>query len=144
MASRAVLIFGAMGWLGVKIDLGTMINASLALGVAVDDTLHFLAWFQRGICAGDSRRDAVRLAYGRCTRAMVQTTLIGSLGLLVLAFSTFVPSMRFAWMMCTLLLAALIGDLVFLPAILISPLGRFFERRGPPVSSKALEQLPPE
>lgn len=132
-----VLIFGAMGWLGVKVDLGTMINASLALGIAVDDTLHFLTWFRRGIRAGRSRRDAVRLAYERCTRAIIQTTLIGSLGLLVLAFSTFVPSTRFAWMMCTLLTAALIGDLVFLPAILIGPLGCFFERQGPPVSAKA-------
>ena len=42
-----ILIFGAMGHLGVLVDIGTMMTASVALGVAVDDTIHFLTWFRR-------------------------------------------------------------------------------------------------
>ena len=58
--------------------------------------------------------------------AMTQTTLIGGLGLAVFAFSTFTPTQRFGVMMVTLLAAALVGDLILLPALLAGPLGRFF------------------
>ena len=57
---------------------------------------------------------------------MVQTTLICGVGLLVYGLSGFVPTQRFAWLMFTLLTAALVADLVFLPAILASPLGNLF------------------
>ena len=57
---------------------------------------------------------------------MTQTTLIGGLGLSVFAFSSFTPTHRFGTMMLTLLAAALVGDLLFLPALLASPIGKFF------------------
>lgn len=119
-------IFGAMGWLGIEIDIGTMMTASVAMGVAVDDTLHFLTWFRRGILQGLDRRGAIRLAYDRCASAMMQTTIIGGLGLGVFIFSTFTPTQRFGYLMATLLAAAIVGDLIFLPALLASPVGRLF------------------
>ncbi|MAR13092.1 MAG: hypothetical protein CL681_24380 [Blastopirellula sp.] len=121
-----VLIFGFMGHIGLKVDIGTMMTASVAMGVAVDDTIHFLNWFRTGIVQGLSRRDAILLAYQRCATAMTQTTLIGGLGLAVFAFSTFTPTQRFGTMMLALLMSALVGDLIFLPALLASPIGRFF------------------
>ena len=121
-----VLIFGAMGWLGILIDVGTMMTASVALGVAVDDTIHFLTWYRRGLDEGRDRKGAVMLAYERCATAMSQTTLIGGLGLAVFAFSTFTPTQRFGYLMLALLATALVGDLIFLPAVLSSPIGRFF------------------
>lgn len=121
-----VLVFGAMGLIGIKVDAGTMMTASVALGVAVDDTIHFLTWFRRGLDQGRDRKGAVMLAYERCGTAMTQTTLIGGLGLSAFAFSTFTPTQRFGVLMLTLLTAALIGDLIFLPAILSGPIGRFF------------------
>jgi hypothetical protein len=57
---------------------------------------------------------------------MTQTTLIGGLGLSVFALSTFTPTQRFGLMMLALLAAALVGDLVLLPALLASPLGKAF------------------
>ncbi|REJ67522.1 MAG: hypothetical protein DWQ31_10910 [Planctomycetota bacterium] len=123
-----VVIFGAMGWLGVLIDIGTMMTASVAMGVAVDDTLHFLTWFRRGMLSGLDRRAAISLAYERCASAMLQTTIIGGLGLGVFVFSTFTPTQRFGYLMTTLLAAAILGDLVFLPALLSGPLGKFFAR----------------
>jgi predicted RND superfamily exporter protein len=125
----AVIMFGSMGWSGLLCDIGSMMTASVALGIAVDDTIHFLSWFRRGIGSGLSRQEAIRLAYERCAGAMLQTTLIAGLGLLVFAMSGFVPTARFAWLMFTLLGTALIGDLLFLPALLAGPLGRLFERR---------------
>ena len=103
-----------------------MMTASVALGVAVDDTLHYLTWFRRGLDEGLDRKGAVMLAYERCGTAMTQTTLIGGLGLSVFAFSTFTPTQRFGVLMLALLAAALFGDLVFLPALLSGPVGRCF------------------
>ncbi|MCA9123996.1 MAG: MMPL family transporter [Planctomycetales bacterium] len=121
-----VLIFGAMGHLGMKIDIGTMMCASVAMGVAVDDTIHFLTWFRIGLREGMTRNEALLEAYRRVATAMTQTTLIGGLGLAVFALSTFTPTQRFGVMMVTLLVAALAGDLILLPALLAGPLGRFF------------------
>jgi predicted RND superfamily exporter protein len=121
-----VVIFGLMGHAGVMVDIGSMMTASVAMGVAVDDTIHFLNWFRLGLNKGLDRRAAIEQSYQRCAAAMTQTTLIGGLGLSVFAISTFTPTQRFGVLMLTLLSAALVGDLIFLPAILISPLGRLF------------------
>jgi uncharacterized protein len=124
-----VVIFGAMGWVNIMVDVGTMMTASVALGVAVDDTIHFLSWFRAGLNEGYDRRGAVMLAYERCATAMTQTTLIAGFGLCVFALSTFTPTQRFGVMMLALLSAALIGDLILLPAMLCGPLGKFFDRK---------------
>lgn len=123
-----VLVFGTLAWLDIKIDIGTMMTASVALGIAVDDTVHFLNWFQHGMAAGHSRKASVLYAYHSCATAMTQTSLICGLGMLVFVFSQFVPISRFAWLMAASLAAALAGDLVLLPALLVSSLGRLFRR----------------
>ncbi|TWT78287.1 MMPL family protein [Posidoniimonas polymericola] len=121
-----IIVFGAIGWIGIKVDIGIMMTASVALGVAVDDTIHFLTWFRRHIREGHDRQTATRLAYERCAVAMVQTTLIAGLGLAVFATSTFTPTQQFGTLMITILGAALVGDLLMLPAILCGPLGWCF------------------
>ena len=121
-----ILVFGLMGHMGAALDIGSMMTASVAMGVAVDDTIHFLTWFRKGLNDGMDRQGALRLSYQRCAAAMTQTTLIGGLGLSVFALSSFTPTQRFGVLMLTLLAAALIGDLIFLPAILSSPLGKYF------------------
>lgn len=121
------VIFGAMGLAQVRVDIGSLLTASVALGIAVDDTLHFLSWFRRGLRQGGNRREAVALAYRQCGVAMIETTLICGLGLLVYAFSPFVPIARFAWLMFAMLSVALVGDLVVLPALLLGRTGSFFQ-----------------
>jgi len=123
-----MMVFGIMGWAGILVDVGAMMTASVALGVAVDDTIHYLTWFRDGLDQGYDRKGAVLWSYKRCATAMSQTTLIGGLGLAAFAFSTFTPTQRFGVLMLTLLSGALIGDLIFLPALLTSPLGRIFHR----------------
>jgi len=135
----ALLIFGVMGLLGIRVDIGAMMTASVAMGIAVDDTSHFLTWFRRGMIQGMSREQAIHFSYRQCATAMLETSLICGLGMLAFSLSSFVPVARFAWLMCTLLFAALAGDLIVLPAMLASPLGaRFVPRK----KHDAAEQTP--
>ncbi len=120
-----VLVFGVMGWLGVPLDIASVLTASVALGIAVDDTLHFITWFARASHRGESNRVAVAFAYRKCALAMIQTTLICSAAMLVFLPCDFLPTRKFAILMTLLLAGALVGDLILLPAILSGPLGRF-------------------
>lgn len=123
------VVLGGMGWLGIVVDVGTVMTPSVALGVTVDDVLHFLLWFRRGISAGMNRGQAVMLAYKGCARAMYQSWGVIGLGLAVFGLSPFVPTQRFGLLMVTLLTVSLIGNLVLLPALLAGPLGASFARR---------------
>lgn len=119
-----VTVFGVMGWIRPAIDPGTMMTASIGLGIAVDDTVHFLTWFRRGLADGMKPRAAVRNAYQHCGKAILRTTIICGAGLAVYGISSFAPAARFGILVSQLLVAALIGDLVLLPALLSGPLGR--------------------
>jgi len=119
-----IIVFGGLGWLGRPVDIGTMMTASIGLGIAVDDTVHFLTWFKRSIDAGHSRPVAVRMAYLRCGSAIVRTTVICAAAMILFAFSSFGPARQFGNSICWLLGVALLGDLLLLPALLIGPIGR--------------------
>ena len=56
----AVVVFGGMGWLQIPLQIGSVMTASAALGIAVDDTIHFLTWFRRGLDSGLPRVTALR------------------------------------------------------------------------------------
>jgi hypothetical protein len=124
-----LLVFGTLGLLGIKMDIGIVMTASVALGVAVDSTVHLITWFYHGKARGLNRRDATLLAYEHCATATVQGAMISGLGLAVFAASSFTPTRQFGYLMITIQSTALLGDLVMLPAILIGPLGVFFERK---------------
>jgi uncharacterized protein len=126
----AAVVFGCMGHFDWKVDIGSMLTASAAMGIAVDDTVHFLTWFRRGLDQSMSRHEAVRYGWRRCSGAMLQTTAIGGLGLAVYATSSFQPIAQFGLLIFVLLVLALVGDLVFLPALLASPAGRLFQARS--------------
>ncbi len=125
----AAVVFGFMGHFDWKVDIGSMLTASAAMGIAVDDTVHFLTWFRRGLDQAMSRHDAVLYGWRRCSGAMLQTTAIGGLGLVVYATSPFQPIAQFGLLIFLLLVLALVGDLMFLPALLASPAGRLFQAR---------------
>lgn len=118
-----VATLGALGWLGVKLDVGMMMAAGVALGVALDGAIHYLGWFRRALSAGLDRRDAARQAFDRCVEPMLQTTLIAGLGMAVLATSSLTPMQHFGYLMLATLGLALVGDLIVLPTILASPVG---------------------
>ncbi len=124
-----VLIFGGMGWLDIPIEIGSMMTASIALGVAVDDTIHFLARYRDELSRTPDRNRAIELTYGHCAVPTLQAALISGLGLSVFAFSTFTPTQRFGWLMLFILLAGVVSELVLLPALLASPLGKVFSAK---------------
>jgi uncharacterized protein len=121
------LVFGLISWWGLPVDIGTMITASVALGIAVDGTLHLLTWFRKGILDGLPRGEAVAHALSHCGPAMFQTSAIVGIGLLMLCPAELLLISRFGWLMAALIGAALLADVVFLPALLAGPLGRLIE-----------------
>ena len=135
-AFPAIMVFGTMGWGNALmkwmnsgnlfIDIGTVMAPSVALGVTVDDVVHFMLWFRRGIADGLDRKQATMLAYKGCARAMYQSWGVIGIGLSVFSLSPFGPTQRFGHMMLAMLTIALVGNLVLMPALLSGPLGAVF------------------
>ncbi len=136
-----LIVFGFMGWSGSKIEIGSVMTASVALGISVDDTIHFLAWYRRGANQSGSRLEGVRQAYAFCSRSMIDTTLICGLGVAPFMMSAFMPTVQFARLMLVLLVLALAGDLILLPAMLNGPLGKLFGRLPKAPEIKGLDNL---
>ncbi|MBA3483708.1 MAG: hypothetical protein H0T51_18015 [Pirellulales bacterium] len=128
----AAVVLGVLGWTGVDIDMGILLIAGVALGVALDATVSFVAWLRRGADAGLFRTEAARMAYCRVAPGMLDATLIGGLGLLAMAASGITISQQFGLAAIGVMAAAMAGSLVVLPAMAASPLGRFFGAEAAP------------
>jgi uncharacterized protein len=139
-------VFGLISWYGLRVDMGSTVTASIALGITIDGTLHLITWFRIGIQQGKTRAEAVAQALGHCGPAMWQTTLVVSVGLLMLYPADLVLISRFGWLMAVLLAAASVTDLVLTPALLAGPLGYLIQKctpvlaGAPGASSEALEE----
>lgn len=133
------VVFGVISWYGVPVDIGTMITASIALGLAVDATMHLLTWFREGIREGKTRQEAIAQAMGHCAPAMWQTSAVVTLGMLMLYPSELLLVSRFGWMMAALTVVAVGGDLIMMPAMLSGILGRLVENT---VKREAKSQTP--
>ena len=127
-----IFVFGIVGWIGLRVEMGTMLTGSAALGIAVDNTVHFITWYRIGHQRGLDRKEATRLAYRKCGSAMFQTSSVCSLGLVTYMISPFIPTIYFSFFMCALLFSALVSDLTVLPAILFSNWGKIFVRSVKP------------
>jgi multidrug efflux pump subunit AcrB len=132
------IVFGGLGWLGIPIDIGTMMTAGVAMGVCVDDTVHYGTWFRRGLQMGLNRIEATRFAFENAAAAMYQSNFVVGFGLAAFGISAFMPTRRFGLLMLTLLMFGLMADLVLTPAIMAGPLGRFFSKRW--IKPKELEK----
>ena len=129
------LVFGAMGLLGIVVDIGSVMTPCVAVGVTVDDVIHFLLCHRRGVQQGHVRASRLRiLASATCGRAMIQSWGIIGVGLSAFALSSFVPTFRFGMLMLLLLTAGLVGNLFFLPALLAGPIGRWIARAPLPLA----------
>lgn len=121
-------VFGMLGWLGISVDIGTMLTASVALGIAVDDSVHILVAFRRRVRDGESLNDAVTHALTHAGFALVQTSVVLASGLVVLGSADMRLISQFGLVMAALLIAALVADLIVLPAMLCGQLGRRISR----------------
>ena len=97
-----IVVFGMMGVFGIPADVGAILTASVGLGIAVDDTLHFLEWYRSANSVGD-KTHATKVAFSRCSAAMTQTTLICCAGLASFGLSNFVPVQLFSMTIIVLL-----------------------------------------
>lgn len=118
-----ILVFGAMGWLSIPLDVASILTASVALGIAVDDTLHCTHWYLQFRRKGSSATEAITEALQKCARPMFHTTLICTGAMIPFLFCEFLPTGKFATLMIVILMSAIIGDLILLPSILCSPIG---------------------
>jgi predicted RND superfamily exporter protein len=120
-----VTLFGLMGWARIPLDIGSVMSASVALGIAVDDTVHLLSRYGTRRARGLGQIRASFGALAQCGWAMFQTTLVCGVSLMTYWFSDFVPTSRFSLFMFGLLASALLGVVFLLPTLMASPLGRW-------------------
>ena len=111
------LLLGAMGWLGVRLDVATVSIACVAFGILVDDTIHLMVHSQLGIRSGLSGKEAVLAALKRGGSAITWTTVV-----LVGGFSTFllaqvVPVRYFGSLLSSTLVVGLVCDIMLVTAI---------------------------
>ncbi len=116
--SPILFIFITMGILSITLDIGTAIILSVAIGIAVDDTIHVYDAYLRRINKGIKPIIALMRAYRSAGRAISATTIILCGQFFILAFSSFIPTHQFGLMTGVGLLAALFFDILLLPAIL--------------------------
>lgn len=114
-----LLNFGVMGILGIPLNTATVLIAAVALGIAVDDTIHFLRHFEEGRRKGRSVSAAVQDSLMAKGQALVSSSVILGIGFGILMASQFTPTAYFGALSAFIMLAALVGDLVFLPAVLL-------------------------
>ncbi|MCH7687414.1 MAG: MMPL family transporter [Planctomycetes bacterium] len=119
------IVFGTLGWWMIPVDIGMMMTGSIALGIAVDGTFHYMIRYEKHYRRSQDSTKAARFALLQTGAPIFKAAMIASIGMLALMLSNFPPTSRFGCMMATLLLAALLGDLVLLPAVLaLRPAGK--------------------
>jgi hydrophobe/amphiphile efflux-3 (HAE3) family protein len=113
-----VVSFGVMGWLGIELSVATSLIASIAIGLAVDDTIHYLARYDREFKIDLDKDRALRDTIKSVGKPMILTTLTISVGFSILLFSHFKPTAIFGFMMIIVMVSALMGDLILLPSLM--------------------------
>ncbi len=113
------LVVGVMGWLHIDIDMGVAIAGAIIIGVAVDDTIHFMVKYIEARKRGDNLEDAMKYVLSYAGSAIIFTTVVLSIAFLVFVFSSFNPNYHFGIVTASALTIAVIVDLVALPALLM-------------------------
>lgn len=111
--------FAAMAALRLPLDAGTVMVASIALGIAVDNTVHVLENVRRRLADGAPVADATAATLRTIGPALAATTATAAVGFLALATSEFVPIRDFGILATVAMVAALAADVLVLPAILM-------------------------
>jgi len=118
-APPIIMNLGIMGFLGIPLNTATAIISAVALGIAVDDTIHFLTEYQYQRASGASRPIAIRASINEKFSPLLSTSLILAFGFGILVCSSFVPTVQFGLLCALIMFFALISDLVMLPAVLM-------------------------
>jgi uncharacterized protein len=112
-------LIGGMGWLGLPINIGTAMIASVSLGLTIDASIHYLAGYRHALQAGQTHRQALREASTKIGQALVLSNAALVLGFSVLALSNFIPLVYFGLLVSFTMVSGLLGNLVLLPSMML-------------------------
>jgi predicted RND superfamily exporter protein len=113
-----LFVIAFMGATGVPIDLNSLLIASIAIGIAVDDTIHLLHHFEAHHDRGEGVEASLLAARRDAGRAVVATSLLLMLGFFIFAGAEIEPVRRFGVLVGLTVVMALLTDLITLPALL--------------------------
>ncbi|MFT6633353.1 MAG: putative RND superfamily exporter protein [Bacteriovoracaceae bacterium] len=112
-------IMGIMTVSGIYIDIGTALVCSVCLGIAVDDTIHFMINYYRERKKGLSIEDSLESVLNHTGKALMVTSFILVIGFGFFMLSQFIPNIKFGFLCSLTLLIALVTDFVLLPAVIL-------------------------
>ncbi|WP_373071802.1 RND family transporter [Sulfurimonas sp.] len=113
------IVFGFMGWFNIPLDIMTITIASISIGIAVDDTIHYLYRYRNEYSKLGNYIEAMQTSHTSIGHAMTYTSLAISIGFLVLVLSPFTPTIYFGLLTVVAMLVALATDLLLLPRLVI-------------------------
>ncbi len=113
-----ILTLGLMGWLGLPLDLFTMLIGSIAIGLAVDDTIHFMHNYRRYHLETGDVYDSVHKTLLSSGRAMLITTIVLATGFFLYLFSTMSNLFNFGLLTGFTIIMALFADFLLAPALM--------------------------
>ncbi len=120
------MVLGLMGWLGISLDMMTITIASITIGISVDDTIHYIHRFQKEFPLDRNYLATMNRCHRSIGRAIFYTTITITIGFSILVMSNFIPTIYFGLFTGFAMIIALLGDLTFLPKMLVlcKPLGQ--------------------
>jgi len=127
-----VMTLGLMGWLGIPLDVATTMIASVTIGIAVDDTIHFIAWMRRNSGMKKDAGEAVVQTFADVGKPIVITTFLLFGGFFVLVLGSILPTQMFGMLTAFAMVFALIGDMFVLPPLIL-----IFKTKLPPLAVHA-------
>lgn len=114
-----IVVLGLMGWVGIPLDMFTMLIGSIAIGIAVDDTVHFVYNFRRYFSQHGDAALAIRHTLQTTGRAMLTTTVVLSLGFFIFMFAAMNNLYYFGLLTGLTLILALAADFIMAPALFL-------------------------
>lgn len=122
----AGVVMGVMGWMDIPLDMMTITIAAISIGIAVDNTIHYIHRFQEEIVKDGDYYQTLHRCHNSIGYAMYYTSAIIIVGFSILMFSNFWPTIYFGLFTGLAMLIALIAALTLLPQLLVllKPFGR--------------------
>lgn len=130
LALAMVILFGGMGYLGIRLDIATALLSSIMIGVGVDYTLHFLWRYREERGAGIEPNRAVRKTLSTTGRGITFNAFSVILGFAALPFSLFSPIRYFGFLVMVSIFTCLVGALIIVPALILIFRPGFLEEPG--------------
>ena len=112
-------VLSLMGWLGIPLDMMTITIAAITVGIAVDNTIHYIHRFQKEFKVDQNYLETMDRCHGSIGKAMYYTSVTITLGFSILALSEFMPTIYFGLLTGAAMVIALLGALALLPLLIV-------------------------